>query len=322
MANPFTNYLKHLYHNTAWGHALLQKGINFYNFFLTRFLPEETYIKRRFKAKLGYNINLKSPQTLNEKLNWLKLHDRKPLYTQCADKYAVRSYIKEKIGEEYLVPLFFMTQNPKDITFDALPDEPCVIKTNHDSGGVHIVKDKKQVNFSQLQKKLKKSLKRNYYYRSKEWQYKDIEPKIIVEKLLMGVNGELPSDYKIHCFNGKVEFIHIDFDRFTDHKRIWFDKNWEVMPFYWFVKKEYYPGIKLVNPEDVIKPDQLDKMIELSEILSKQIPYVRIDWYINQNKIYFGEITFHHDSGFVPIYPKEWDVKLGQLLTLPTQQQT
>lgn len=322
MANPITNYVRHLYHSTNWGHALVQKAINLYNLYLTRFLPEETYIKRKFKAKLGYDINLKNPQTLNEKLNWLKLHDRKPLYTQCADKYAVRSYIKEKIGEEYLVPLFFMTQNPKDITIDSLPDEPCVIKTNHDSGGVHIIKDKNQVNFSQLQKALKKSIKRNYYYNSKEWQYKDIEPKIIVEKLLNGNEGELPYDYKVHCINGKARMIQVDLGRGTDHHhRNWYDINWNREPYRWSSKKG---KDKYTHPakEDVQKPLCLDEMIKISEKISTDFIYVRIDWYEVNGKLFFGEITLHHDSGFRPIEPKEWDLKLGQMLTLPTQQQT
>lgn len=287
-----------------------------YNWANTRLVPENIYIKRRYKKKNGKPLNLENPQTLNEKIIWLKLNDRTPLHTQCADKFAVREYISEKIGDEYLVPLYYHTVNVKDIVPHNLPEPPYIIKTNHDSGGGIFVYNESQIDWKGIQKSLKSRLQHNYYWASKEWQYKNIKPRIIVEKLLLNKANKIPFDYKLHCFNGKVTTIQVDMERGTDnHFRNWYDTNWKREPFKWSSVKE---NGKKTDPSDfdVEKPSTLDEMIGLSEILAEPFSYARVDWYDVDGSLFFGEITFHHDGGYQPIEPKEWDVKLGEKLVL------
>jgi hypothetical protein len=310
-------FLKFLYHRTFLGKIIMQKGIDLYQLYCDHMVSDIYYIKKRFEKRMGYKLDLKNPNTLNEKINWLKVYFRTPYHTTCADKYAVRDYVKARIGEQYLVPLIFVTKNPKDINPENLPDEPFIIKTNHDSGSVLPVINKAKVNWIEVQNDFSKRLKLNYYHRGKEWQYKDIKPCLIVEKLLNGKNGSLPFDYKLHCFNGKVNMIQVDINRFTDkHYRNWYNTNWEREPYKWSSKKgkDRYTD---PSPEDVERPQNLEEMIKLSEIIAKDFIYVRVDWYDVEGKLYFGEITFHHDGGTSPIIPKEWDLKLGNKLKLP-----
>jgi hypothetical protein len=279
-------------------------------------IPEKAYVKYRYKKRFGKFPDLDRPKTLNEKIVWLKLNDRTPLHTQCADKYAVRRLVADKIGEQYLVPLFFQTKDPKEIKPENLPDVPCIIKTNHDSGGVIFVHKKNEVDWKKIQKHLTKKLKQNYYPQSKEWQYKHISPRIIVEKLLQNSEGKIPEDYKLHCFNGKVRMIQVDMGRGTEaHYRNWYNANWDREPYKWSTSKG---DGKFTDPseEDVPKPITLEKMIALSQVLAKPFDYVRVDWYDVEGKLYFGELTFHHDGGYRPILPKEWDLKLGDKLVL------
>lgn len=303
---------KYIYYKTYLG-----KGLIFiYHNTKNRIVPNKIFLKYKYKRNFGVFPNLDNPKTLNEKIIWLKLNDRTPLHTQCADKYEVRSFVSEKIRKEYLVPLFFHTQNPKEITPENIPDIPCVVKTNHDSGSVFFVRDKNQVNWTDLQKQLKSHLKNNYYWQSKEWQYKNIKPRIIVEKLLLDKNGNIPFDYKLHCFNGKVNMIQVDIGRGSGHHyRNWYSTAWEREPYRWSSPKGN--GIYTdPSKDDVPKPQNLDKMIELSEKLAQSFRYVRVDWYDMDGQLYFGEITFHHDGGNQKILPEIWDKKLGDLLRL------
>ncbi|WP_440122509.1 ATP-grasp fold amidoligase family protein [Tenacibaculum sp. Ill] len=258
---------------------------------------------------MGYKLDLQKPLTLNSKIQWLKLNERSNLHTICADKYKVRNFIKKTLGEEYLIPLFFVTKDVNKITPENLPSTPFIIKTNHDSGTYFIVKDKSNQDWNEIKKALKSSLKNNYYYKGKEWQYKNIDPCIIVEKLLQTSEGTIPSDLKFHCFNGKVTFIQVDIDRKTNHRRSLFDINWNLLDF-----QIHYPKGGYVK-----KPDSLDKLIEFSEKISKNFTLARVDFYEVNNKIFFGEITFHPESGFGNISPIEWDYKLGDLLELPIE---
>jgi len=195
-------FTKYLYHNTWVGKKIIDFVLEIHQYYRTHYIKEELFLKQQFKKRFGRALDLDNPQTFNEKLQWLKLNDRTALHTICADKYKVRDYVKEKIGEEYLVPLVFETKNPKDIIPENLPDYPVIIKTNHASYGGVIVRDKSQHNWKTVQKTLAKSLRINYYYKSKEWQYKNIERRIVVEKLLTGDSGDIPFDYKMHYFNG------------------------------------------------------------------------------------------------------------------------
>ena len=216
------------------------------------------------------------------------------------------------------MPLLYHTKNPNEIIPGKLPNAQCVIKTNHDSGGVFIIRDKSTIKWQPLRHNLKKRLKKNYYWQSKEWQYKNIEPRIIVEKLLEDKNGNIPFDYKLHCFNGKVRMAQVDMGRGTDeHYRNWYSKEWIREPYKWSSPKGN--GVYTdPSKEDVPRPKTLEKMIELSELLAEPFIYVRVDWYDVDGALFFGELTFHHDGGNQPILPKEWDKKLGMELNLET----
>lgn len=299
--------LKKLYHNTAVGHLILSPVKRLYGMYETHLMSDKTFIKRSFKSNFGYEIDLKNPKTLNEKIQWLKLNHRTPLHTLCADKYAVREHIKKKIGAEYLVPLIFHTKNPTDIKPINLPDIPFIIKTNHDNSGHIVVKDKSKIDWNNVQDSLGKKLKRNYYYPGREWQYKKIRPCIIVEKLLIDEKGNIPNDYKFHCFNGHVAFIQVDLDRSIDHKRNLYDAEWKFMDCVWVYDNGYV----------MEKPQSLSKMLSLAEILAKDFYYVRVDFYYIGSAIFFGELTFSPEGGFGAFTPSEWDIKLGNMLELP-----
>lgn len=278
-----------------------------YDLWRHRIMDERTFIQNRFKRRMGYELNLDNPKTLNEKIQWLKLYDRTSLHTIAADKYAVRNYVEEKIGKQYLIPLYYDTQRPSDINVENLPDLPVIIKTNHDSSGGIIVKDKSLVNWKEIQDEFEKRLKKNFYYGSKEWQYKEIEPKIIVEKLLTTEEGNIPFDYKLHCFNGKLAFTQVDIDRQTNHCRNLYDESWNFIECTW----------KYKNGENIQKPHEYELMRSLAETLAKDFIYVRVDFYCVKGKVYFGELTFHSESGNGIFTPKYFDEKFGNMLKLP-----
>lgn len=273
--------------------------------FKSKFISDEQFIKKGFLKNLGYELNLDNPKTLNEKIQWLKINDRKDLLTICSDKLKVRDYVKSKIGEKYLIPLYFSTENTEDINEKNIPNKPCVIKTNHDSGRVTIVKDKSNINWKLLRKILTTKMKSNFYFKGREWQYKNIKPCVIVEELLQD-NNTIPKDYKIHCFNGNAQFTQVDSDRFINHYRNLYDRDWDIMDCQWMYKK---------GPIDN-KPPQYEKMIELAEIFAEDFKYVRVDLYTVGNKIYFGELTFHPGSGWEYFIPSECDLELGKKLNL------
>jgi hypothetical protein len=286
-------------------------------YYHTRILSENIFVKRMFKAKMGYDLDLINPKTLNEKIQWLKLNDRTKLHTICADKILVRDYVKNIIGEEYLTHLLFTTTNPSEIKQDDLPNVPFIVKANHDSGSYIIINDKNEVDLYSLKKKCEKWIKNNYYYASKEWQYKNIKPQILFEKLHIEKSGSnIIQDYKIHCFMAKPKMISIDIGRGTkNHKRNWYDTNWKPELFKWTSELNG----QITNPDyfiNIDKPLNFKKMIEFSKLLSKPFKYVRVDWYEVNGKLFFGEITFHHDSGYRPIEPKEYDYILGDLIEL------
>jgi len=285
---------------------------NIINFFLDiikqRLLPGSVFIKMKYKKNFGYKLNLKNPQTFTEKIQWLKLNNKDDLLTQCADKLAVRKYIKEKIGEEYLIPLVFYTYNADDIDPEKLPDFPVIIKTNHGSGGVIIVEDKTKCDFKEIRKNLKDALKLNFYYLGREWEYKNIKPCIIVEKLLRDESGnDVLNDYKIHCLNGVPQYIQTIFDRHIEVKENWYDTKWNLLDVY------YYSPIK----KEIPKPVFLDELLRIAAILSKDFIYVRVDLYSSHNQIYFGELTFRPLAGFMKFKPQEFDKIMGEKLVLP-----
>lgn len=299
-------FISDMYRTSDLGYAFLRPFYKLYEIGL-RLIPDKLIIKNSFKKHMGYKLDLDNPKTLNEKINWLKLYNRKSIHTVVADKFKVRPYVKEKVGEKYLIPLLYHTSNPNDISPENLPDSPFIIKTNHDSSGGLIVRDKAKVDWKQAKKRFRRLLRENHYYTTIEWQYKNIEPRIVVEKLLTYEDGSIPEDYKFHCFNGKLAFIMIDFDRFgAIRTRNLYDSNWNLIKCNW--GRPYGKELK--------KPDNLEEMIEVAEKLAKDFTYVRVDLYLVKNSIYFGELTFYHASGLQAFYQKECDENLGKMLDI------
>ena len=274
---------------------------------LLNWLPDAAYLKGCFRATMGYKLDLENPKTFNEKLQWLKLHDRNPAYTQMVDKYAVREYIKNTIGEEYLIPLLGVWDSFDEIDFNELPEQ-FVLKCNHDSGSVIICKDKKTFDIDSARRMLKKALRVNYYPHSKEWPYKNIKPKIIAEQFMVDESGVELKDYKFFAFNGEVKSLFIATDRPHDTRFDFFDTDFNHLPF-----TNGHPHTTKV----LKRPDSFDEMIRLAEKLSEGIPHVRVDFYDINGKVYFGELTFYHWSGMTPFEPVEWDYTFGNWIQLP-----
>lgn len=276
---------------------------------VTKLIPDRLFIYLQFKKHFGYFPNLNYPKAFNEKMQWLKLNVHSPVHTQCSDKYEARFYIAKTIGEKYLVPLIYQSYVIDDDIYARLPNFPCVIKTNQDCGGLVFVYDKNELDWKKTKKFLKKRLGRNHYNYSREWQYKDIKPCIIVEKLLLDKNEDIPFDYKVYCFNGKAKMIAIDLDRNKNTKaRNWYDMDWQKQDIFWNTKGD---------DRVMEKPLFFDEMIELSEKLAKNFLFIRVDWYNIDGNLFAGELTLHPGGGMVPFYPEKWENTLGSYLRLP-----
>ncbi len=285
------------------------------NFILYNWNSDIKYLTKRFEYAHNYSLNISKPRSLNEKLQWLKLNDKRQILVQHADKLAVRDYVRNQFGEDYLIPLFNVFKSYKEIKIENLPDEPFIIKTTHDSGNFHIVKDKFQANWNIIKADMHWALRRNYYWIDREWQYGEIEPKIIVEKLLQD-EGKIPNDYKFNCFNGKVEFIYVSVDREGINKRNIYSRDWEPLLFTW--AKKYKNHKELRGPE-IEPPLNFERMIEIAEKVAENYDYVRVDLYNINGHIYFGEITHCHGGGFDQIQPEDWDFRLGEKLKIGTR---
>lgn len=269
-----------------------------------KWIPDYYYLKFFSYLRTGKTLNLKNPTTFNEKINWLKIYDRRPIMTELADKYAVRAYVKEKLGEEYLIPLLWSGKDPERIPFDELPNS-FVIKTNHASGTNIIVKNKEDINKEDAINQLKKWLSINYYYPKREWAYKDIDRKIVIEEFLVQDDEKELRDYRFFCFNGKPKFVAVDFN-ITDKtktRRNLYDLNWNTLD----SEIEYPKELKL----KIEKPEKFEEMIKLSEILAEGFAHSRIDFYYIDKKILLGEITFYHQSGMGNIRPDSFDKLMG-----------
>ena len=279
-------------------------------------LSDEKILKKAFKMKIGKELDLSNPISFNEKMQWLKLYDHNPLYSKMVDKYEVKKIIGSMIGEEYIIPTLGVWERFEEINFDNLPRQ-FVLKCTHDSGGVIICKDKETFDKRNAQRIINKCLKRNYYWSGREWPYKNVKPRIIAEKYMeeqssKNVTSEL-MDYKLMCFGGKVKCSFVCTERYSKDglKVTFFDRDWKRMPF-----ERHYPQSK----EIISKPYNYEKMILLAEKLSKGIPFVRVDFYEVNQKIYFGELTFYPGSGLEEFTPSEWDDILGSWIELPGKQ--
>ena len=269
------------------------------------------YQKRKFKAIMGRELDFENVQTMNEKIQWLKMYNRQPEHTMMADKYLVRDYIRETLGEAYLIPLIGAWDSPDDIDFDALP-EKFVLKCNHNSGvGMYICRDKSKMDVNKVKEELRKGLTQDYYLVHREWPYKDVPRKIICEKYMTDTPDSSDfTDYKFYCFNGVVDCVMTCFDRATgDTKFYFFDKNWEL-------KRYNLRGINAPEGFTMPKPACMDEMFQIAEKLSKGFPFLRVDLYQSNDQIYFGELTFFPNSGFEANRLPEIDKYFGDLIDL------
>jgi len=267
---------------------------------------DKQYIQKTFERLQGYSPNLITPRTFSEKIQWFKLHVRNRQYSELTDKIQVRAYVTSKIGEHYLIPLYFTTARPQDITIASLPATNFVIKTNHASGKVFIFKHRDEVNFKQLHKDLLLLMQFNFYHAHREHHYKNIRPQIMVEQFIQTEQGEVPNDYKFHCFDGCVHAIQVDTQRFTNHCRIFYDTEWNKLPI----------ALRFPLASSLPRPKMLSKMLELVATLAADFVYVRVDLYATDDAIYFGELTFTPGAGFEKFSPLQIDEEWGKLYQL------
>ncbi len=274
---------------------------------LLNWMSDETYLKLLYKATFKEKMNLDNPQTFNEKLQWLKLHNRNPEYTKMVDKYESKKYVSSLIGEKYTVPTYGIYDSFDEIDFDKLPDK-FVIKCTHDSGGLVICKDKATFDKKKARKEINKCLKNNFYYFGREWPYKNVKPRIIIEKLLENTDKSELLEYNFFCFNGEPKLLLLCHgDKHTARHNDYYDMDFNKLNL-----KCIYPVSNNIEK----KPKNFKKMVEISKKLSKNIPILRVDLYLCDGNIYVGELTFFHWNGFCKFEPKDWDIKLGKLIDL------
>lgn len=277
---------------------------------VAKVFPDDSFLKIKFRLEMGKSLNLNNPVTFNEKLQWLKLYNRKPEYTSMVDKYAAKDVVAGIIGKEYIIPTLGIWNNFDDIDFNLLPRQ-FVLKTTHGGGGggVVICKDKTTFDKKKARNVLQKSLNSDIYWKYREWPYKDV-PKLILAEKYMTNKGKDLEDFKIHCFNGEPRFILVCRNRYTEGPMIddFYSCDWKLMN----VRRPGHPN----STSSIERPKQLEQMLELSRILSKDIPFLRTDFYIIDDRIYFGELTFFPASGMSKFEPEEWDYIFGQWLDL------
>ncbi len=271
-------------------------------------ISDKKYLEMLYENHFKRKLNLENPRTFNEKIQWLKLYDRNDNYTKLVDKYEVKKYVSKAIGDEYIIPTIGVWDNFEDIDFETLPNK-FVLKCTHDSGSTIICKDKSKFDINKAKRKLNKCLKRNFYLMLREYPYKNVKPKIICEKYMEDKKVKEIYDYKFMCSNGKVKFSYVSSNRFLESGMCmdFYDINWNRLPFY----REYKN-----STNGVAKPKTYNKMIELAEKLSSTIPFVRVDFYEINGKIYFGEFTFYPGSGIEKFTPDKYDKIMGDMIDL------
>lgn len=326
VANHYGNEIKNQLTQKGCRHMVL---LNDYSIIsdLDRYLMEESdegtqslfknitddavYLKYHYKKVTGKILNLDNPKTFNEKMQWIKINERNPLFPVWADKYAVREYIKKYFGEEYLVPLVMQTYDVEDLKAENIPDYPVIIKTNAGCHDFEIIRDKNKVDWGIIREKYAQLLQKNYYYQCREWHYKDITPCIVVEKLLLTDKGKIPDDYKLQFFNGELQYIYCSIDREGKNYRKIYDPQWRFMEFIMGGNNE----INYTDP-DIEKPSTFDDMVRLGKIIASKTNYVRMDFYDVDGKLYFGEVTLCHGAGFDIFKPESYDLYWGEKLKL------
>lgn len=273
-------------------------------------MSDRFYIRTLWRMAMGYDLDLKNPKTFNEKLQWLKLHDHNPLYTTLVDKLRVKDWVSEKIGAQYVIPTLATYNSVDEIDIDKLPNQ-FVLKCNHDSGSVVVCKDKSTFDLAKVKETLKQAIKKNYYWNAREWVYKNIKPCVFAEAYLEDSTSRELRDYKFFAFDGKVKVLYVATERGSvdvETKFDFFDINFNHI------------DVTNGHPNSIVKihkPLCFNEMIKFSEILSKDFPHVRVDFYEVDGHVFFGELTFFHMGGFEPFYPTSFDEYLGSFIQLP-----
>lgn len=273
-------------------------------------LPDETFLKLRYYSVFANKLNLKKPITFSEKLQWLKLYDRKPEYTSMVDKYEAKIYVAERLGKDYIIPTLGVWDNFDEIDFAMLPEQ-FVLKCTHDSGGLIICKNKGKLDKEAAKIKIKSSLSNNYYFNCREWPYKDVKPRIIAEKFMIDEGKKSLTDYKFYCFNGEPKMLYVSegLENHETAKISFLTCEWEFAP---FSRSDYVQFDVLPQ-----KPVHYNKMLDIARVLSKGLPFLRVDLYEINEQIYFSELTFSPCGGFMVFDPVEWDIEIGKWISLP-----
>lgn len=269
---------------------------------------DSLFIKLKFYLYMGSFPDLKSPKTFNEKLQWLKLHNRHDIHTKLVDKIEVKKYVEEKIGSKYIIPTLTVYDRIQDIDISKLPDK-FVLKCNHNSGGIVICRNKGTFDLDNAKKILQSKLKQNYFKIGREWPYKNVTPRILAEQYIEGDHDGDLYDYKFFCFNGKVKMCLVCAYRneVGGVKLNFYDRDWHLLPF-----TRHYGNI----PHEIKKPDEYQEMIEVAEKLASDFKFIRVDLYLQDDKILFGELTFFPGNGWGEFTPEEWDYKVGEWLDI------
>ncbi|MCI7639419.1 MAG: glycosyl transferase [Clostridiales bacterium] len=278
---------------------------------LLRVLPDEVYIRLQYLYVTGKKLNLSNPTRYNEKLQWLKLHDRKPEYSMYVDKHLVKQYIADTIGKKYVIPTLGVWENADQIDWSSLPEQ-FVLKCNHDSKSVCVCRDKRTFDMDSAKKKLNKRVRKSHFAYGREWPYRHVKPVILAEKYMEDESGGL-RDYKVLCFNGIPKLIELHQGRFTDqYTQDFYDTNW--------VRQDFNQKGESNAEVPAGKPEFLQEMLELSAKLSQGIPHIRVDWYYVDHQLYFGELTFFDASGYDEFEPDEYNDVIGSWIKLPVEQ--
>lgn len=286
---------------------LINEGFGIY-----KNLGDVEFTKRKFRIRMGYELNLSNPQTFNEKLQWLKLFDHNPAYTKMVDKYEAKKYVEGMIGSQYIIPTLGIWNRPEDINWNSLPNQ-FVLKVTHDSGGIIICRDKSKLDKKEAIKELKRSLKTDYYSIHREWPYKDVTRRIIAEKYMQDNKSIDLKDYKFYCFNGVPRFLYVS-EGLANHKTakvIFITTDWIRAPF----ARDDFQSFSEVPP----KPKQFDKMMRLARVLAEKHPFLRVDFYEINGNVFFGELTFCPCAGMMHFNPPEYDQIIGDMLILPKE---
>lgn len=274
---------------------------------LSKYIPDEKYLNILFRGYIGEKMDWDNPVTFNQKMQWLKMNDRRNIYTVMVDKIRVKEFISKQIGSKYVVQTYGTWDDFDEIDFNSLPNQ-FVLKTNHGCGGMVICKNKDELNIQEVKKKIQKSYGDNYFWYCREWPYKNVKRKVFAEEYMQNGNQNNLVVYKIFNFSGKPELIQVIQDDKTKYETIdYFDTKWNLLDL-----RQNYPN----SIHHLAKPETLEEMLELAGRLSQGIPFVRTDFYEVNGKVIFSEFTFFSDAGFAKFYPRKWDDELGALINL------